>query len=117
MQTTGAMEMGSQLSGALFAQLKPAFPQVPSTVWQELAKELADVRGLTELLIPIYDRHYSLEDLQALIAFYETPLGRRVVSATPLIAQESMVVGQRWGQLQAQKVIERLQAKGYTQQL
>jgi hypothetical protein len=117
MQMTGAMEMGLQLSSRLFEQLKHAYPQVPEEVWQELLAELNDASALTDLVIPIYDRHYSLAELQALVEFYESPLGRRVVQATPLIAQESMVAGQHWGQLQAQRVIQRLQARGYTQQL
>jgi hypothetical protein len=117
LRVTGAVQLGTQVSSAMVAQMKPAFRGVPERLWKELEQELGDTSEFTDLMIPVYARHYSLEDLEALIAFYESPLGRRVVSATPAIAQESMALGQRWGQLQAQKVIERLRAEGYTQQL
>jgi hypothetical protein len=66
MELTGAMDLGAQLSRSLLEQLRPAFPQVPDSVWAEFSKSL-DPAETTELVIPIYDRHFSLSELQALI--------------------------------------------------
>jgi TonB family protein len=56
---------------------------------QELTREimLAKFHDLdfVELLVPIYDKHYSLDDINALIAFYKTPTGRRTLEIAPLI--------------------------------
>jgi hypothetical protein len=35
--------------------------------------------------------------MRAIIDFYRTPAGQRLVSALPGITQRSMVIGQRWG--------------------
>ena len=36
-------------------------------------------------LICIYDKHFSEEELQQLVAFYESPLGKKVASVLPEI--------------------------------
>jgi TonB family protein len=41
-----------------------------------------------ELLVPIYDKHYSLDDINALIDFYQTPTGRKTLEVEPLISVE-----------------------------
>lgn len=61
---------------------------------EQQAKELAGVvtdamyDDMVRLYIPIYQKYYSLEELQQLCAFYETPLGRKVGRVTPLVTQE-----------------------------
>ena len=52
--------------------------------------------GGIEKIVPIYDRHFSHEEIRGLIQFYETPLGRRSIELIPQITQESMAAGQEW---------------------
>lgn len=37
----------------------------------------------------IWARHYTVEDLRGLRAFYETPVGRKSLALTPVLAQET----------------------------
>ncbi len=59
---------------------------------QELSREIMLAKfhdiDFVELLVPVYDRHYSLDDINALIAFYQTPTGRRTLEVEPLISVE-----------------------------
>ncbi|HEY4839334.1 MAG TPA: TonB family protein [Candidatus Acidoferrales bacterium] len=59
---------------------------------QELSREIMLAKfhdvDFVDLLVPIYDRHYSLDDINALIAFYQTPTGRRTLEVEPLISVE-----------------------------
>ena len=64
-----------------------------------------------ELIIPIYSRHLTHEDIKGLIVFYESPLGRKMTALLPAIAQESMQVGEQWGIEVAQKVQKRLEER------
>jgi hypothetical protein len=111
-RVTGGASLGAQVSGALMQQLRPAFPQVPEDVWNELTQAL-DPDEMVELVVPIYDRHFSLEEVKGLLDFYGTPLGRKLVSEMPAIAAESMAVGGEWGKQKVQEIIERLAAKGF----
>jgi hypothetical protein len=48
---------------------------------------------ILDAVVPIYARHLSLEDIQGLIRFYESPLGQRVVKVMPEVMQESQNAG------------------------
>ena len=59
---------------------------------QQLSREIMLAKfhdvDFVDLLVPIYDTHYSLDDINALIAFYQTPTGRRTLEVQPLITSE-----------------------------
>jgi len=112
MEMTGAGDLGTQVTEQLLAQIRLSFPQVPEPVWGELVESLNPAQ-LTELAIPIYDRHFSMEELQALIDFYATPVGQRVVRKMPIVAEESVAIGQQWGQTKAYEILQRLAEQGY----
>lgn len=61
-------------------------------------EELVVKESLHLLMYPIYHKHLTLEEINELIKFYETPLGQKMISTNPKIIQESMEVGQIWGQ-------------------
>ena len=116
MEMIGTADLGVQVSQQLLSQIRPAFPQVPESLWAEVAESL-DPAELTGLAIPIYDRHFTMEELQALIDFYTTPVGQKVVKKLPLVAQESNAIGQQWGETKALEIMQRLAEQGYfTQQ-
>lgn len=64
---------------------------------------------LTALIIPIYDKNLSDEDIKGLIEFYQSPLGQRAVKALPLIARESQQAGFEFGQKVVQQVVKEVQ--------
>ena len=53
-------------------------------------KDLVNVNDILKQLVPVYDRYYSEEDLKALIAFYESPLGQKVMRVTPLLMKDTL---------------------------
>lgn len=88
---------------------------VPDEFWNEFSTEVNKdaFNQLFNLILPIYQKHLTEADLLGIIAFYETPAGKKYAEKTPLITQESMLAGQEWGKQIAQKVIDRLKDKGY----
>jgi hypothetical protein len=53
----------------------------------------ASPSAVTDAMVTIYAKNFSLEDIQGLIQFYETPLGKRVVKALPEVSQQSQRMG------------------------
>jgi uncharacterized protein len=49
------------------------------------------------LMVLVYDKHFTKEELEAAIAFYRTPAGASLAAKMPIVSQEGMLVGQRWG--------------------
>ncbi len=98
----------------LFSQFKAMNTKVSAGVWTELENEmLSDVSELQKMLIPVYQKHFTQSEIRAIIAFYETPAGRKFAEKQVPLSQESMQVSQSWAQLVGQKVADKLKAKGY----
>jgi hypothetical protein len=87
-------------------------PNVPSAFWEEMQKSF-DLDELERLLVPIYDRHFSIEELQSITAFLRTPSGQKFVSEQPAIVRESMLAGQEWGRAVGERIQRRLREQGY----
>lgn len=109
---SGQATVGAQVMETMTVQFKQMMPQVPAEFWKEAMKEM-NANALIELIIPIYEKHYTHEDVKQLIAFYNTPIGKKLSATLPAITQESMAAGQEWGQQVAQDVMTKLKQKGY----
>jgi hypothetical protein len=48
--------------------------------------------------IPVYDKYLSDDDVKGLIAFYQTPVGRKLSSVTPSMMAELQSVGEKQGE-------------------
>lgn len=102
------------------AILRRARPEVPTKFWNEFtveARDEASPQELMQLIAPIYDQHFSHDEIRQMIAFYESPLGKKISETLPQIQQESLEVGQQWGEKLGQRlsnrVRERLNQHGY----
>jgi hypothetical protein len=112
LELTGATAMGEQVLDQMMTLQQRNNPDVPAEIWKELRNSL-DAGELGDLIAGVWDRHFTHDDIKGLIAFYESPLGARLLAAQPLIVQESMIAGEAWGRRSAEKVFERLRQKGY----
>ena len=96
LEVTGSAVLGAQV----FASLKPALqrlaPSAPAAFWDEFAKEV-DWNELVGRTVPVYRRLFSEEEMRAIIDFYRSPAGQKLVASQATIAQESLVIGQAWG--------------------
>ena len=69
-----------------------------------------DVMGsLIDLLVPVYKKHFSEQDLKDAIEMYKTPIGKKISEKTPIIAQETMQASMQWGMELSQKMQKYLQ--------
>ena len=74
----------------------------------ERIQQKVDIDSLLYEMIPIYNRYYTREEISGLIAFYETPFGRKLNSVLPQILQESMATFIEFGQAAMEKTLEQL---------
>ena len=49
-----------------------------------------DLDGMLDDLIPVYQKHLTKPDIDAMIAFYATPTGQKLMREQPQMAAESM---------------------------
>ncbi len=111
LKVTRAGEMSVQVMQEGILAQKQAMPQVPEIFWTEFAKAMT-ADGFEALAVPIYDKHFALEELKAILAFYETPAGRAMLAKLPLVLQESMEAGKVLGGRIGEETARRLKAEG-----
>lgn len=109
MAVMGSGNLGVQTMQTMVPTLKRLVPQAPEAFWIEFMKEVSPDE-LVNLIVPLYQKHLTEEDVQATIAFYKSPAGTRLVQALPVIMQESIPIGQKWGRAMALRAIEAAQA-------
>ena len=112
---TGTKEVFPVMIDQMINQMKGGFKEVPEEYWGELKIELkgSSIDELFDKMIPIYKKHFTHDDIKKIIEFYESPVGKKMALATPKLTQESMSVAQEWGQALGQKIVKKLNEKGY----
>jgi hypothetical protein len=101
----------SAMEASLPAQ-RAAHPEIPAAFWDRfIALAHARSADLENMIIVIYDKHFSTDELRQLLAFYGTPAGKKLLDAQPTILQESMAAGRDWGQRLGMEVAQQLDAE------
>src|SRR5579864_1235734 len=115
MDLTGANSLGEQLMSAGMEQFRasvldsqPDNPRAKQFVDAFVAgfQKRFDAKALSDTQIPIYDKYLTAEDLQGLLEYYSSPLGRRMLKVLPQIAQESQAAGFSLGKKAAQQTMD-----------
>jgi hypothetical protein len=97
LQATGSAQLGMQFMHQMRPHLKQLAPDAPEELWENLMAQV-NPEEMENLIIPVYQKYLTEEGVQAIIAFYSTPAGIKLVQSQPLVMQESMIIGQQWGQ-------------------
>ena len=120
LEMTGGRQQYEQIHQIMFAQMQqqiqPMLEQTirsrgdlsPAMMDAEIAKISANIRTflnqfgeairteitydqmLEQVYYPVYDQYFTEEDLRSLIAFYQTPIGEKLITVTPQLLQASM---------------------------
>ncbi len=108
MQSTGSGEMGIQMMNQMLPALKKMIPDAPESFWTDVMAEV-NAGDIEDMVIPVYQRYLTEEDIQAVNSFYQTEAGKKLIRVLPTIMQESMAIGQQWGQDLARQVLAKYQ--------
>jgi hypothetical protein len=88
-------------------------PRIPAVFWDRFAERARSRRSeFVELLVPIYDQRFSPAELRDLLAFYQSPLGQRLLEVQPDLTRDAMLAGQKWGMRLGAEIGQELAAEG-----
>lgn len=121
-QLTKMLEKSGALASAdvIMGQLIPAMKQitikdVPADFWDGFRtkwnRKTKD--KLVEIYVPIYKKYLTLDDLKKIVAFYESPVGKKLAAATPSMTGEAMQAGQQLGMEIAREMVQEMEQLGY----
>lgn len=111
MEALGIDRMLGQMNAQMATMMRRQLPCVPAEYWQGFI-DAAGASELTGRLVPVYRRHFSAADVEGLLKFYRSPLGRKVTTQMPSTMAESMRLGQEWGRQRTQAMLAQLQKDG-----
>jgi hypothetical protein len=109
----------------IMQQLKPTIVQGRPEVERDFDVILPQVveamrarsDAFVDAIAVIYAHNFTADELRQLTAFYRGPVGQKFLEKMPLIAQESMTMGQKFGQELAgdlrNRIIEELRKRGH----
>jgi hypothetical protein len=123
--TMRAADYFKTIMPAIVQQLKPAIVQNRPQVERDydaimplmLDSMNARVSEIIEQVAALYARNFTAAELNEVVAFYRGPTGQKFIQKLPLITQESMVIGQRFGQAIAaelrSRIVDELRKRGH----
>jgi hypothetical protein len=65
--------------------------------------------AVNDAIVAIYAKHFSMEDIQGLTKFYESPLGQKLVKEMPAVVQESQQTGVEMDEAAALSILRGMQ--------
>ena len=110
-----SMELAEQMLREKMPDITPAqkkqFEEIIDDVMRTSLGPAA-IQEMLEATIPVYQKHLTKADLDAMIAFYSSPAGQKILQEQPAMVQESMEasagIQQRIARSMFQKIDERI---------
>jgi len=112
LKVSGTEKMMDQMLDILIPQFKQLVPGIPDAFWVKF-KEKMNINEFILAYVPVYNKFYTQDEIKQLIKFYESPIGKKLVEVTPLLTQESMAIGQKWGEKLGQDIVNELIKDGF----
>jgi hypothetical protein len=103
MDITESSKMGENIANYITTQVHngagraiPAdqLPKFMDTFSQKFTAGLPPT-AVNDAIVAIYAKHFSMDDIQVLTKFYESPVGQRIVKEMPEVDQQMRVAGQQ----------------------
>ncbi|WP_116105477.1 DUF2059 domain-containing protein [Lewinella sp. IMCC34191] len=111
-EVSGSEEMfvSSAMNMIQLQQQSAAYADIPDTWWSTFMDRLRTegFKSIEPELVKIYMANYTEEEVDFLIDYHRNPLAQSIMAKMPVVQQQSMQVGQAWGQQIAQEIVERL---------
>lgn len=123
MDITGAERMGEMMGIAFIRSMtvslkrtKPdinpkAFDIIQEEVMKIIREDLIANGALREMTYPLYHKHFSLTEVQEIVRFYKTPVGKKMVKIMPEVTREGMMKGQEFAKTLGPKIEQRILAR------
>jgi len=88
-------------------QPTPAQIQAAHAIVDEEFKKLS-LDGMIDDIVPVYQRHFTRADVDQLLAFYSSPVGKKIVHEQPGMLKESMQATQAAQRQKMEQLLARM---------
>ena len=104
----GVIEQGK----GMFTQQNPNLQKDLNEVAAKLRAELAPrLNEVNDEVARLYAERFTEKELKDILAFYQTPLGKKVISEEPKALDESMNFAQNWAIKFSDEIVSKIRAE------
>lgn len=111
MEVVGVGKMLSQMNSQAVGVMQQSLPCVPASYWQNYI-DASGTQQFIGRLVPIYQRHFSADEIEGMLKFYRSPLGQKVITEMPTTMGEANQAGLQWSRERSDQLIAELKQKG-----
>ena len=113
---TRVVEKEQSMIEVVVAAMKRQSPQIPDKTWDEVKAEFKKAFNPEEIIsiyVKIYARRFTEREMRQLAAFFESPVGRRLVAETDGINMDAFAEGVSRGLSIVDRIRELLKSRGF----
>ncbi|MCT4615543.1 MAG: DUF2059 domain-containing protein [Marinifilaceae bacterium] len=87
--------------------------ELDNSTWEIIRSEFlaSSIDQLIVMLVPVYKKYLTESDLDELIKFYNSDIGKKFSKINPIITSESIMVGKEWGKIIRKQILEKVNKK------
>jgi len=111
MEVVGLGKMLLQMNTQAVNTLEQSMPCVPADFWQNYMNE-SQTQLFIGRLVPVWQRHFTSDEMNGLLKFYRSPLGQKVITEMPTTMAEANDAGQQWSHERADQMVTELKHMG-----
>ncbi len=112
LEVTGAAQRFEMVMDQLIDMQEDNYQSSIGQEFWDVFREEIKTKGytqITKLLAPVYKKHLTVVEMDAIIAFYSSEAGQSMVNKFPLISQEARVLGEQWGEELGQEILAKIE--------
>ncbi|WP_232821047.1 DUF2059 domain-containing protein [Dyella sp. C11] len=111
MEVVGVGKMLLQMNTQAVTTLQQSMPCVKPEFWQNYMDD-----NQTQLfigrLVPVWQHHFTSDEMDGLLKFYRSPLGQKVINEMPTTMAEANQAGQQWSHDRSEQMVNELKQMG-----
>ncbi len=107
--------MVEQMQSMTAKTIRERYPQITAAelakmnrISEEVLRDMP-LDAMLDDMIPVYQKHLNQSDVDAMIVFYQSPTGKKLIAQMPQITQEAMQVSYRHMEKQVDVVMQRVE--------
>ena len=112
---SGTMETVESSISLIIDDYKNAISDVPESFWEDIVKNKKDdfKKNFVKNLVPVYYKYLKIEEIDYVIKFYKSEIGKKYAGLTNTLMEEGAKAGESWGQYISEQISSELEKSGY----
>ena len=117
LKVSGGLETIESSVNSIFLSYQTEYTNIPEEFWIKLKKEKTQefLDSFVDHIAPVYHKYFTMEEIDYVIKFYKSEIGKKYASLTIKLMEEGANVGENWGNFIAQEINSAIENSNYNE--